>query len=152
MDGSSLGQKMALCDYGTSGMPQVTLSGHSGKVAGALLHNHQILSWSDDTTLRLWDLRSGDPLTLCAGHTGPVRQALIVGNGRIVSWSPYEILLRRQGTGSPAVLLREPEQDSITFSKADHRRPQVGGVFVLPDGRLVSWIGRYPFVHIANDT
>lgn len=113
----------------SSGKSMATLSGHSGKVTGALLHDDLILSWSRDTTLRLWDSRSGAPLTLFQGHTGPVRRAFILGNGRIVSWSDNEVLLWGQDSGSPVADLRDPE---------------VGGVLVLPDGRLVSWIGRYP--------
>ena len=49
------------------------------------------LSWSDDWTLRLWDLESGEGRPL-EGHRGIVRSALRLPNGRALSWSEDQTL------------------------------------------------------------
>jgi WD40 repeat protein len=64
------------------------LSGHVGEIQGALaLSDGRILSFSSDSTLRIWDRLTGEPLGVLRGHTAAVTGALSLPNGRAVSWS-----------------------------------------------------------------
>ena len=72
---------------GGFGTPLNTIKGHKNWVNGAaILDDGRILSWSDDTTLRLWD-SNGAPLTTIKGHEEAVLGAAILDDGRILSWS-----------------------------------------------------------------
>jgi WD40 repeat protein len=66
-----------------------TLAGHNSWVRGALLvsDERRALSWSDDNTLRLWDLET-DATRTFEGHNSSVRGALLLPDGRrALSWS-----------------------------------------------------------------
>ncbi|MBR1255187.1 TIR domain-containing protein [Bradyrhizobium sp. AUGA SZCCT0240] len=67
----------------------VTRMMHEGAVRGALYdHNGHILSWSDDRTLRVWDVATGAPVGPAMKHDGPVTGAQFSHNERrILSWS-----------------------------------------------------------------
>ena len=45
-----------------------------------------MLSWSEDRTLRVWDLATGEGRAL-TGHDGSVHGALLLPDGRALSWS-----------------------------------------------------------------
>lgn len=68
------------------------LVGHGASVMGALLlpDGARALSWSNDGTLRLWDLESGQGRAM-EGHGGSVLGALLLPDGAI-SWSWDETL------------------------------------------------------------
>ena len=104
------------------------LEGHSGSVTGALkLNDGRILSWSDDSTLRLWGGISGAPLATLEGHSGSVKGAWALPDGRILSWSgDHTLRLWDGGSGTPLATL-EGHSDSVI------------GATALPDGRILSW-------------
>jgi len=63
---------------------------HSGSVDGALLTRDEtrILSWSEDSTMRLWDVATGRQIGPAMEHNGSVRGALLTRDEtRILSWS-----------------------------------------------------------------
>src|SRR5262245_3919178 len=63
---------------------------HESGVSGALLTKNEdcILTWSDDNTLRLWDVAAGQPIGPAMRHGGSVKGALLTKNeDRILSWS-----------------------------------------------------------------
>ncbi|WP_404944164.1 WD40 repeat domain-containing protein, partial [Rhizobium ruizarguesonis] len=63
---------------------------HDGPVTGALFtpDGGRAISWSDDKTLRLWDLASGRQIGPAMQHDGPVTGALFTPDGgRAISWS-----------------------------------------------------------------
>jgi WD40 repeat protein len=66
--------------------------GHSIGVAGALMHDETLISWSFDNTLRSWDIDSGETKHVFEGHSAPVKCALIQGE-TLISWS-YDHTLR----------------------------------------------------------
>ena len=64
-----------------------TFTGHTGAVwALALLPDGRALSASDDGTLRLWDLATGESRVL-EGHTGTVSALAVLPDGRALSGS-----------------------------------------------------------------
>ena len=70
-----------------------TLSGHSSYVAAvAVLDADRIVSASDDNTLKVWSLTSGECLQTLSGHTGWVRAVAVLGADRIVSGSSDKTL------------------------------------------------------------
>jgi WD40 repeat protein len=61
-------------------------------VSGALeLRDGRLLSWSEDTTLRLW-AADGTELAVLRGHEGEVSGALELRDGRLLSWSEDKTL------------------------------------------------------------
>jgi WD40 repeat protein len=61
--------------------------GQSSAPRGVKLQLHgRALSWSDDRTLRLWDVERGTSQAFL-GDTGSVRGALPLSNGRALSWA-----------------------------------------------------------------
>ncbi|HRF96189.1 MAG TPA: hypothetical protein PLZ51_13380, partial [Aggregatilineales bacterium] len=62
------------------------LAGHTSLVIGAIeLGDGRLLSWSDDSTLRLWS-HEGTPIMVSAGHTSLVIGAIELRDGRLLSW------------------------------------------------------------------
>jgi WD40 repeat protein len=110
---------------GPAGGLVATLS-HPPQVRGALvLPRGELVSWSGDGTLRVWDLTTGEsrPLT---GHQAEVDGALMLPDRRVLSWS-RDRTLRVWDLATGAAL-----------SLTGHER-RVGGALVLPDLRVLSW-------------
>lgn len=62
------------------------VSGHLGGVNGMLPFNDKLLSWSEDKSLRIWSL-DGVSMVAMRGHSGRIREALLLDNHRVLSWS-----------------------------------------------------------------
>ena len=61
---------------------------HDGPVLGALvMPNGDLLSWSDDKTLRQWDVKTGAQIGPAMRHDAKVIGALVMPDGHLVSWS-----------------------------------------------------------------
>lgn len=115
------------------------LEGHTSVVIGALeLRNGNILSWSADCSLRVWDKISGKPTAVLVGHTTKVKGAIELPGHRILSWGTS---LRVWDLDSCRMLLRMEDSNGV-----DH-------VFALPSGLIVS-AGKYfterPAVRLWN--
>ena len=102
-----------------------TFAGHTGGVTAlAVLPDGRALSGSEDGTLRLWDLASGESRVL-AGHTGGVTALAVLPDGRALSGSDDGTLrLWDLASGESRVL-------------AGHTH-RVTALAVLPDGRALS--------------
>ena len=62
--------------------------GHTGSVVGVeRLRNGNILSYSRDGTLRLWDSKTGKLLHTLSGHKKKVDGVTILPSGNILSYS-----------------------------------------------------------------
>ncbi|MBL8156949.1 MAG: TIR domain-containing protein, partial [Anaerolineae bacterium] len=106
---------------------KAVFKGHTGDVNGALpLRGGRILSWSDDSTLRLWSA-NGEPLAVLSGHTGSVASALELTDGQLLSWSEGDNTLR----------LWSAEGDTLAVLSG--HTEYVSGALELADGRLLSW-------------
>jgi WD40 repeat protein len=111
------------------------LEGHLEPVEGALvLPDGQILSWSGDSTLRLWNSQSGKCLAVLEGHErylvpvfGGSLNALVLPDDRILSWS-WDSTLRLWDS-----------QSGECLAVLKGHSGQVDGALVLPDGRILSW-------------
>lgn len=102
--------------------------GHSMYVRGAAaLSDGRLLSWSDDTTLRLW-ASDGAPLVELKGHRGRVFGATALSDGRLLSWSD-------DGT----LRLWDSDGAALTELKGHGDGSWVSGAIELRDGRLLSW-------------
>jgi WD40 repeat protein len=65
-----------------------TISGDiQSAVGAAVLSDHQIISWSDDGTISLWEPATEGPLVKLEGHTKAVLWATSLPDGRLLSWS-----------------------------------------------------------------
>jgi WD40 repeat protein len=83
------------------------LRGHTAGVAGVReLRDGRILSWSNDSTLRLWTASGGAAGRPLTGHTEPVVGAQELSNGRILSWSRDGTLRLWSRTGSARATIR----------------------------------------------
>lgn len=62
--------------------------GHTDWIRGFYVVSESLLlSWSDDTTLRLWDRSSGDEVAVLEGHEDGVRGGFLLDENRWLSWS-----------------------------------------------------------------
>jgi WD40 repeat protein len=95
-------------------------------VSGALeLRDGRLLSWSEDTTLRLW-AADGTEIAVLRGHEGCSLGALELRDGRLLSWSADKTLRLWAADGTEIAVLRGHEGE-------------VTGALELRDGRLLSW-------------
>lgn len=102
--------------------------GHSGNVNGVLdLTDGRIVSWSNDGTLRLWDVESGSVLRIFEGHSKSVTGALLLPNGHLLSWS-YDETLRLWDLVCGTEL-----------RKLEGHTREVSGAMMLPNGNILSW-------------
>ena len=46
-----------------------TLTGHTGGIYSVIIHNNLLISGSEDTTIRIWDITTGSCLKTLLGHT-----------------------------------------------------------------------------------
>jgi WD40 repeat protein len=82
------------------------LRGHDGWVRGALeLRDGRLLSWSWDTTLRLW-AADGTERAVLRGHEGSIEGALELRDGRLLSWSDDTTLRLWAADGTPLGAMR----------------------------------------------
>jgi len=103
-----------------------TLSGHIENVKGAqILVNGRLLSWSADSTLRLWS-SDGALLMVFEGHTNSVNGVLELADGRLLSWSADSTL-------------RLWSSDGALLMVFGGHTNWVNGALELADGRLLSW-------------
>ena len=134
------------------------------------LSDGNILSWSGDFTLRLWDGRSGKCLFVFKGHSSSVSGACTLSDGKILSWSEDGTLrlwdgqsgrcLRvLEGHSAPVTGVRDladgrvlswsldttmrlwDAQSGVCLKALKGHTASVRGTFILPDGRLLSWAG-----------
>ena len=82
------------------------------------------LSGSDDRTLKLWDLATGQPRLTLSGHAGPVYAVAILPDGR-QAWS---------GSTDGTLRLWDLETGEVCVDLAGHGGP-VYAMAVTPDGR-----------------
>lgn len=155
-----------LIRWSADGVPLATLSGHTDQIKGAVaLSDGRILSWSEDSTLRLWSL-DGEALDVLTGHVKGVIGARELQHGRILSWS-YDYTLRLwSSSGAPLAVmdghnrrlmdvcpladgrilsaggdrtLRLWSSDGAPLATLTGHRETPQGVMELRDGRLLSW-------------
>ncbi len=110
--------------------PTRLLSGHEGPVSALALSNdgRRVVSGSWDTTLRVWDAKSGLALATCAGHTGYVIGTACSPDGR------------RLASGSLDQTLRLWRADGALERVLPHDAP-VAAVAFSPDGKVVASAG-----------
>jgi WD40 repeat protein len=103
------------------------LVGHECPInAVAVLPDGCVVSGSDDNTLRVWDVDSGQVLTTLEGHTDSVWAVAVFPDGRIVSGSNDHTLRVWDGESGQVLATIEGHTDSVR------------AVAVFPDGRIVS--------------
>jgi WD40 repeat protein len=65
-----------------------TLDGHTARVDGVRVVGTQTLvSWSEDQTLRVWDIDTGELRHILTGHTGAVSGAIAAPDQKLLSYS-----------------------------------------------------------------
>lgn len=67
--------------------PEITLMGHELAVNGVMwsADGTQLLSFSDDMTVRLWDPSTGVQIGILAGHESPINQAIWSSDSRQIA-------------------------------------------------------------------
>ncbi|MSV29911.1 MAG: glycosyltransferase [Bryobacterales bacterium] len=68
-----------------------TLEGHSGWVRSVAVTGNEVVSGSDDNTIKIWDRQSGQLLRTLEGHSGWVSSVAVTGN-EVVSGSGDETI------------------------------------------------------------
>ena len=122
---STFGDKVLVWDL-EAGRVLHTLAGHSEVVNAVALtaDGKQVVSASQDDTLRVWDLESGRTLRTLEGHTRPVKGVAITADGRWAVSASYDRTLKVWELASGRTLFT---LEGHTYS--------VNGVAVTPDGK-----------------
>jgi WD40 repeat protein len=73
----------------TVGAPRVkVMDGQGCRISGALqLRGGEVLSWWEDNTLRIWDIRKSEAVRILKGHSRWIGGALELQSGEVVTWS-----------------------------------------------------------------
>jgi len=105
----------------------VVMEGHESSIRGAeVLSDGRALTWSDDKTLRIWDMKSGQTLALLRGHTDLVWGRWL-SDQRVLSWS-YDKTLRLWDCAT-----------GRTLAVLEGHSGRVLGARVLPNQVCLSW-------------
>jgi WD40 repeat protein len=113
------------------------LSGHEEIIGGVItIDSNKILSWSDDTTLRVWFLDRSIPIHVLMGHGAQVTHALSLPDGTITS-TAYDgsLCIWDLKTGTLAQKVVRPE---LTFMGTMYWRSKHVVSWDL-EGNLIPW-------------
>jgi len=164
-----------ICDVRTvqvcfieSGSTRVLERHDATEIGALLLDDANVLTWSNESTLRLWNFKTGKCLTL-KGHSGSVHGALLLeGSSRALSWSEDgNLRIWTLETGSSCILeghsapvngatLFDHGVSTLTWSDdhtlrvwnletgksrvlEGHTEPVVGALILDGGNRAVSW-------------
>jgi len=106
-------------------------SGWFTAIKGALvLQDGDILSWSSDKTLRVWDAATGVCQSVLAGHTDAVQGGLGLSNGDVLSWSSDKTLR-----------VWDTMNEGACRTVLEGHMSYVTGALVLLNGEILSWSG-----------
>jgi WD40 repeat protein len=106
----------------------ITLEGHTGYVRGALQHpGGPIISWGQDSTLRVWEQGSGRCLAMLEGHSAQILGTGLISEGRCFSWSEDNTIRLWDVSGGYEIGVLRGHQDRIN------------GCIAIESGRLISW-------------
>jgi WD40 repeat protein len=114
-----------------------TLLGHEDVIGGVqVIDSNSILSWSDDTTLRLWFLDRSTPIHVLRGHGAQVTHALSLPDGTITS-TAYDgsLCIWDLKTGT---LARKIVRQELSFMGTTYWRPNHVVSWDL-EGNLIPW-------------
>ena len=81
-----------------------TLRGHTGWINALLIHENEIITGSDDGTIRRWNRREGTVTATLRGHNGAVLSLARSSTGTLLSGGADGRVWRWPGTGEGSVL------------------------------------------------
>ena len=113
---------------GATGKEIKTLKGHTKTILGAFpLENSQILSWSIDKTLRLWDINIEECLCVWLNENDSIKGAKLLADNKIITWSKDHSLL-----------VRDPSDQNLLIKLSGHTGP-IKGAQIFDDHSVLSW-------------
>jgi WD40 repeat protein len=93
-----------ICSVDKPGSPSLSLNGHTDQVSSVtFLPGETLLSGSQDGTLRLWDIKTGELKQSRNSHIGPVAAAAFGGTSRRLAMAGNAVRIR-QADGSSTLL------------------------------------------------
>lgn len=96
--------------------------------------NKRILTASDDTTLRLWDIKSGKLLSTYGGHTNIVSSVVIHPNGKNIISSSFDTTLRLWELDSGGLWNKKIQNCLFVFTG---HTSSVNKVIITPNGKYI---------------
>ena len=152
---------------------QVRRKGHTDTIHGILeLVGHRALSWSEDGTLRIWDLQEPSAVAVLVGHASRVMGAAPLPAGGVISWSADRTVRTWAANGTSEEVLEHVSRPTLARAIGDGvvgiladdgvRLWQVGtdvrfwplaqpvAIEPLSPGRLAVIAGRDPMIHVVD--
>lgn len=120
------------------------LAQHTAAVLGFTeLKDDMILSWSEDSTMRIWNITTGECVQTIIAHHHPVIGVLVIPGQRFVSWDDYGgffLTYYLDGCTHPLDSL-EPYDDSDMHIDDSEARAYHGAMWLEEESgpRLVAW-------------
>ncbi len=107
------------------GDKKIRLQGHTGYIHGVIqmsqCNDGNLLSWSMDSTLRVWNSQTGELLNVLYGHNGKVMGVSELSNGRIMSrswlWASTKIFGKYLYDDTTIRIWQLPALSSTTMSE-----------------------------------
>merc|ERR1711974_577488 len=110
-----------------------TLDGHSNFVRGvSFARKHELITCSDDRTVRIWDLFQGKEVRKLQGHTAAVYDLAVHAKTRVVCSASQDTTLRMWNIDTGTCL------SNLVGHKAD-----VNSVHFVNGSNYVFWFGRF---------
>jgi hypothetical protein len=114
------------------------LAAHADTVVGVIaLGDGRVLTWSDDRTLRIWQVRERRVVAVLAGHTGAVTGAARGDDGTIVSWASDRTARRWRVDGTLDGTFEHPARVVRAAWLPG------GGVATLADDGVRAWVATH---------
>ncbi|THH21102.1 hypothetical protein EW146_g406 [Bondarzewia mesenterica] len=123
---------LSVCNGRTTDWPAIQniLKGHTWGVSSVAFSpdGKQIVSGSEDSTIRIWDAETGEAIRILEQHTGPVSSVIFSPDGKRILSGSYDSTIR---------VWDAETGDAMYASLQGHRLP-VSCVAISPDGKRIA--------------
>ncbi len=122
------------------GTRYLTYNGHSNYVISVAWSpdGKYIASGGGDSTVRVWDVNTGNTLSTYRGHKGPILSGILLSEVWSIIWSPDSSVLVFAGKRAPIVWNPRNDQIIATYKGHSPLLPVISSMAWSPDGECIA--------------